>query len=76
MKTKYFNDAIIGNKKVLASISKTGELLRLYYPQRDNKQYIDFFETGIKINDTEKWLEYDEIIKRKNSTLTDGTNNN
>lgn len=48
MKTKYFNDAIIGNKDMLVSLSKTGELLRLYYPMRDNKQYIDFFETGVK----------------------------
>ena len=31
MKTKYFNDAIIGNKDMLVSLSKTGELLRLYY---------------------------------------------
>ena len=52
MKTKYFNDAIIGNKDMLVSLSKTGELLRLYYPMRDNKQYIDFFETGVKINDS------------------------
>ena len=47
MKTKYFNDAIIGNKDMLVSLSKTGELLRLYYPMRDNKQYIDFLFTQI-----------------------------
>ena len=52
MKTKYFNDAIIGNKEMLASYSKNGELLRIYYPNRDNKQFIDFFETGVKINDS------------------------
>lgn len=52
MKTKYFNDAIIGNKEIVASISKRGELLRFYYPMRDHKQYIDFFETGVKINDS------------------------
>lgn len=52
MKTKYYNDNIIGNKEMLVSISKTGELLRLYYPMPDNKQYIDFFETGVKINDS------------------------
>lgn len=52
MKTKYFNDAIIGNNNMLASYSSTGELLRLYYPSRDNKQFIDFFETGVKVNDS------------------------
>ena len=52
MKTKYFNDAVIGNKEMLASLSKTGELLRLYYPTRDNKQFLDYFETGVKINDS------------------------
>lgn len=44
MKTKYFNDAIIGNNNMLASYSSTGELLRLYYPSRDNKQFIDFLK--------------------------------
>ena len=52
MKEKYFNDAIIGNKEILASFNKNGELLRLYYPNKDNKQYIDFFNTGIKVNDS------------------------
>lgn len=52
MKTKYFNDAVIGNNNMLASYSTTGELLRLYYPSRDNKQFIDFFETGVKVNDS------------------------
>ena len=52
MKTKYFNDAVIGNNNMLASYSNHGELLRLYYPSRDNKQFIDFFETGVKVNDS------------------------
>lgn len=52
MKTKYFNDAVVGNNSMIASYSSTGELLRLYYPSRDNRQFIDFFETGVKINDS------------------------
>ena len=28
METKYFNDAIIGNKNMVVSFSKTGEILR------------------------------------------------
>ena len=52
MKEKFFNDAIIGNKNMVASFSKSGELLRLYYPQIDFKQYIDFMNIGIKVNDS------------------------
>lgn len=52
METKYFNDSIIGNKNVTVSLSKTGELLRLYYPSNDNRQFIDFWNTGVQINDS------------------------
>lgn len=52
MKEKYFNDAVIGNKKITASYSKKGELLRLYYQSPDYKQYIDYMDIGVKINDS------------------------
>ena len=52
MRTKYLNDAIIGNKKIVASYTSKGELLRLYYPAPDNKQYIDYCYAGLKINDS------------------------
>ena len=52
MRTKYFNDGIIGNSKVTASFSKTGELLRLFYGASDYKQFLDTFHTGIKVNDS------------------------
>lgn len=52
MKTKYFNDAIIGNKNLKATFSKKGELLRLYYPNIDFRQFIDEFTVGIKVNDS------------------------
>ena len=41
MKNKYYNDAIIGNKNLKATFSKKGELLRLYYPNIDFRQFID-----------------------------------
>ena len=43
MNQKYYNDAIIGNKNLKATFSSNGELLRLYYPTVDFKQFIDFF---------------------------------
>lgn len=52
MKQKYFNDGIIGNGKVTASFSKTGQLLRLFYGSVDYKQFIEQFDVGVKINDS------------------------
>ena len=52
MRNKYFNDAIIGNKNMVASFTEKGELLRLFYPQSDYKQFVDFLNVGIKVNDS------------------------
>lgn len=49
---KYLNEAIIGNKNMLVTFSGKGEMLRLSYPNRDNRQYLKFFHTGVKINDS------------------------
>ena len=52
MKNKYFNDAIIGGKDITASYTKNGELLRLIHNTPDFRQFLDFFHTGVKINDS------------------------
>ena len=52
MKNKYYNDAIIGGKDITASYTKNGELLRLMYHTPDFRQFLDFFHTGVKINDS------------------------
>ncbi len=52
MRTKYFNDGLVGNKKIKASFTKKGELIRLFYGAADYKQFLDFFYTGVKINDS------------------------
>ena len=49
---KYYNDAVIGNQNIVASYTKNGEILRIFYPNRDYKQIIDFFHVGLKINDS------------------------
>ena len=49
---KYFNDAIIGNNKIRAGLTKKGELIRLFYPNIDFTQFIDEFKVGVKINDS------------------------
>ena len=49
---KYFNDAIIGNNKIRAGLTKKGELIRLFYPNIDFKQFIEEFMVGVKVNDS------------------------
>lgn len=61
MNNKYLNEAIIGNKNVLATFTEKGELQRLYFPSRDNKQYINFFHTGVKINNSDLIYLHDDI---------------
>lgn len=51
MKT-YFNDAIIGNKELKASLTEKGEIIRICYPNVDYRQFIDFLHVGVKINDS------------------------
>lgn len=58
---KYFNEGIIGNKNMLATFSDKGELLRLYFPFKDSKQYINYFHTGVKINDSDLIYLHDDI---------------
>ena len=74
MKTKYFNDAIIGNKNIKATYSKKGELLRLYYPNIDFRQFIDEFMVGVKVNDSNLIKLYDDINNVYNQYYTENTN--
>ncbi len=74
MKKKYYNDAFIGNKDVIASFSKYGELLRLYYPLPDYRQYSDFFHIGIKINDSNIIYLHNDINNKYNQYYNDKSN--
>lgn len=74
MKTKYFNDAIIGNKNLKATFSKKGELLRLYYPNIDFRQFIDEFMVGIKVNDSRLINLADDINNVYSQSYVEQTN--
>ena len=50
MKNKYHNYAIIGANNITASYSKTGELLRVMYPEPDYKNWIEECKIGEKHN--------------------------
>ena len=58
---KYLNEAIIGNKNVLATFTGKGELQRLYFPGRSIRQYIDFNHVGVKINDSDLIYLHEDI---------------
>lgn len=74
MINKYFNDAIIGNRTVTASFSKTGELLRLYSPTVDYKQFIERFNVGVKINDSAMIYLHNDINNVYNQEYSQNTN--
>ena len=74
MRTKYFNDGIIGNGTVTASFTKTGELIRLFYGQADYKQFLDTFHTGLKINDSALVYMHNDINNLYNQEYVKDTN--
>lgn len=61
MENKYLNEAIIGNKNILATFTEKGELQRLYFPNKDNRQYINFYHTGVKVNNSDLIYLHDDI---------------
>lgn len=61
MQDKYLNEAIIGNRKMLATYTSKGEIQRLYFPNKDNKQYINYFHTGVKVNESDLIYLHDDI---------------
>lgn len=71
---KVYNDAIIGNQKMLITYSEKGELLRVFYPNVDFKQWIDFFHIGIKINDSRIIYLHEDINNVYNQEYVEDTN--
>lgn len=55
--SKFFNNAIIGNGKILGCLTGKGELIRLYYPNIDYFQNIDKNRFGIVSNNKILWLD-------------------
>ena len=71
---KYYNDAIIGNKEMVVSFTKKGELIRLFYPNTDYRQFVDYFHTGVKINDSAMIYLHSDINNVYNQYYTENTN--
>lgn len=74
MTNKYYNDAIIGNKKIIASYTEKGELQRLCYPEVDGRQFIDYFQTGVKINDSNLIYLHQDINNKYSQEYIENTN--
>ena len=74
MKNKYYNEAIIGNENIVASFSKQGEMLRLFYPTRDYRQFIECMHTGVKVNDSMIIYLHEDINNEYEQYYTENTN--
>lgn len=74
MKKKYYNEALIGNDKIVASFSLKGEMLRLFYPARDCRQFVDCMYTGVKVNDSALIYLHDDINNQYEQYYTEDTN--
>ena len=74
MRNKYFNDAIIGGKNIVASYTKKGELLRVMYDTPDFRQFLDYFYTGVKINDSCMIYLHEDINNKYKQYYSQDTN--
>ncbi len=74
MSDKYLNEAIVGNKNMIATLTYKGELERLYFPSKDNRQYINFFHTGVKLNQSDLIYLHDDINNRYKQYYDTDTN--
>ena len=75
MVKSFFNDAIIGNSRMLGCLSSRGQLLRLFWPNIDYMQQIENFHTGVCFNNQKAltvWL-HNNRWEQKQSYI-EGTN--
>lgn len=72
--SKYLNDAIVGNRKLTASFSKKGELLRFTFPIINYRQMIDEFRVGVRVNDSNTIYLHDDINNVYMQSYVDKTN--
>ena len=71
---KYLNEALIGNKKILATFNGNGELQRLSFPDRSIKQHINFNHIGVKVNDSNLIYLHNDINNVYNQYYEPNTN--
>jgi len=74
MKNKYYNEAIIGNDKIVASFTSKGEMIRLFYPTRDYRQFVDCMYQGVKVNDSAIIYLHEDINNQYEQYYEEDTN--
>ncbi|WP_026174414.1 glycoside hydrolase family 15 protein [Effusibacillus pohliae] len=58
----YLIDSIIGNGRILAALTKNGELVRAFWPTIDYAQHVNRFWAGIRVNGSPiAWLSGDRF---------------
>ena len=63
-----------GNGEVTATFSKTGELLRYFYPMPDYKQFVNWMRMSVKINDSLNISLHNDINNTYMQRYVDNTN--
>lgn len=63
--SKFFNNALIGNGRILGTLTDKGELIRLYYPNIDYFQNIDKNKLGIVHEGRILWLDEEATLIRQ-----------
>ncbi len=59
----FFNNAVIGNSKILATLDDKSQILRIFWPHIDYAQHIDKFLLGIyfpNVSNTIHWIDSSE----------------
>ena len=62
--SKYFNNAVLGNTKILGCLTNKGELIRLYYPNIDYFQNIDQYKFAILNNNNVLWFDCSNLKRQ------------
>lgn len=55
-KKPYLIDAVVGNSKLLATLDKTGQIHRLWWPRIDTPQHVNQHFTGVQVAGKTSWL--------------------
>lgn len=69
-------DSVIGNSRLLATLTKNGEIHRLFWPNIDYGQHVHFTRSGMVLNgklywtEQENWLHEQQYIEDNNIMVT------
>lgn len=75
-KKPYLIDAVIGNSRFLASLQRTGRMVRLWWPHVDMSQHVDTVRSGLRIASQEQtsWFDSEEDGWKHTSGYVPSTN--